>query len=221
MKEKISEKDFKATVAGNLVFYRNLADMTQLQVAEALNYSDKSVSKWERGEGLPDMYVLYQIASLYHVGINDLLNTSRKKRMPFERRGKLLVSLLSTGIVWLVAVIVFVALTLFTEVPDAWMTFVYAIPVSSIVLVVFSAIWAKRVLTGIVSSIIIWSLSAAIYLTFSIAVDKIGVIFLISGTLQILAIMWFFLRDLLYKMRKAAPIYQTSDENNKNKIDGE
>jgi len=206
MNEKMSEKDFKSTVAGNLVFYRNLADMTQLQVAEALNYSDKSVSKWERGEGLPDLYVLYQIARLYHVSINDLMNTSKKKRTPFEKRGKLLISLLSTGIVWLVAVIVFVALTLFTDLPNLWMTFVYAIPAAAIVLVVFSAIWAKRVLTGIVSSVIIWSLSASIYLTFSISVDKIWVIFLISGTLQILAIMWFFLLDLLHKIRRAEPV---------------
>lgn len=206
MNEKMSEKDFKSTVAGNLVFYRNLADMTQLQVAEALNYSDKSVSKWERGEGLPDLYVLYQIARLYHVSINDLMNASKKKRTPFEKRGKLLISLLSTGIVWLVAVIVFVALTLFTDLPNLWMTFVYAIPAAAIVLVVFSAIWAKRVLTGIVSSVIIWSLSASIYLTFSISVDKIWVIFLISGTLQILAIMWFFLRDLLHKIRRAEPV---------------
>lgn len=206
MNDKMSEKDFKSTIASNLVFYRNLADMTQLQVAEALNYSDKSVSKWERGEGLPDLYVLYQIARLYHVSINDLMNASKKKRTPFEKRGKLLISLLSTGIVWLVAVIVFVVLTLFTDIPNLWMTFVYAIPVAAIVLVVFSAIWAKRVLTGIVSSVIIWSLSASIYLTFSISVDKIWVIFLISGTLQILAIMWFFLRDLLHKIRRAEPV---------------
>lgn len=203
----MTEQEFRLAVAANLVFYRNLAEMTQLQVAEALNYSDKSVSKWERGEGLPDLYVLSKIAGLYHVGINDLINTSKKKRTPFEKRSKLLVSLLSMGLVWFVTVVVFVALTLFTDLSRLWLAFVYAVPVSAIVMLVMSAIWHKRIWSGIATSFIIWGVSASMYLTFTIFAtnNKFWLIFLISTALQILAILWFFLRDLLYKMRKAVP----------------
>lgn len=202
----MTEKDFKTAVAGNLVFYRNLAEMTQLQVAEALNYSDKSVSKWERGEGLPDLYVMYKLAALYRIGINDLLNTSKKKRTPFERRSKLLMSLLSVGLVWLIATIVFVALTLFAKgLSKVWLAFIYAIPVSGIVMLVLSAIWGKRGWSGIATSFIIWGLSASLYLTFTAIAADIWLIFLISVALQILDILWFFFRDLLYKMKRAVP----------------
>ena len=50
--------DLKLTVARDLADCRRAAGLTQLQLAEKLNYSDKAVSKWERGESLPDVAVL-------------------------------------------------------------------------------------------------------------------------------------------------------------------
>ena len=57
-------EDLKFTVARNLVQCRRACGYTQLQVAEKLNYSDKAVSKWERGESLPDVAVLTELARL-------------------------------------------------------------------------------------------------------------------------------------------------------------
>ena len=58
-------ENLTAIIAENLVYYRKKAQMTQLQLAEKLNYSDKSISKWERGEGVPDIFILAQLAKLY------------------------------------------------------------------------------------------------------------------------------------------------------------
>ena len=43
------------TIAKNLIFYRKAAGLTQAEVAQKINYSDKSVSKWESGNGVPDI----------------------------------------------------------------------------------------------------------------------------------------------------------------------
>ena len=55
--------ELKLIFASNLIRLRTAAGMTQAELGEQLNYSDKSISKWERGEGLPDVYILAQIAS--------------------------------------------------------------------------------------------------------------------------------------------------------------
>ena len=68
-----NEEQLKNRIAKNLTFYRENAGQTQLELAEKLNYSDKSISKWERGEGIPGVFVLTQIAQLYGVTVNDLL----------------------------------------------------------------------------------------------------------------------------------------------------
>ena len=66
------EEKIKKTIASNLVYYRKLSNLKQIYVAEKINYSDKAISKWERGEGLPDIIVLYALAEIYGVTINDL-----------------------------------------------------------------------------------------------------------------------------------------------------
>ena len=68
----ITEEQLKKNFAARLAGYRRLAGLTQLELAEKLNYSDKSISKWERGEGLPDLYVVSQLADLFNITVNDL-----------------------------------------------------------------------------------------------------------------------------------------------------
>ena len=67
-------EDLKDVIAKNLVELRTNAKLTQLQLAEMLNYSDKAVSKWERGEAIPDIRVLTKIAEIYGVTLDDIVS---------------------------------------------------------------------------------------------------------------------------------------------------
>lgn len=71
MKESLN--DLKVIFASNLIKLRTGMGLTQAELAEKLNYSDKSVSKWERGEAIPDAFVLKEMAELFHVTVDDLL----------------------------------------------------------------------------------------------------------------------------------------------------
>ena len=88
----MNEETLRKIIAKNLSFYRKNAGLTQAELAEKINYSDKSVSKWERGEGLPDVYVLTLIAGLLGVTVNDLISEAepvspkvKKRRSAFVR----------------------------------------------------------------------------------------------------------------------------------------
>ena len=67
------EQTLRRSTAKNIAAYRKAHKDTQLDLARKLNYSDKSVSKWERGEGLPDVYILAQIAQLYGITVSNLI----------------------------------------------------------------------------------------------------------------------------------------------------
>lgn len=67
--------ELKSIVAENLKALRTSAGLTQGELANRLNYSDKAVSKWERGESLPDVQVLKQLADMYGVGVDYLLSS--------------------------------------------------------------------------------------------------------------------------------------------------
>ena len=87
-----NEEELKKKLAKNLIYYRKNNNLTQLQLAEKLSYSDKAISKWERGESVPDILTLKALADLYHCKIDDLLKEKNKKKL-FITKNKLIISL--------------------------------------------------------------------------------------------------------------------------------
>ena len=88
--------DIKEVIAENLLRFRTQANLTQAQLAELLNYSDKAVSKWERGESVPDIRVLMQIAGIYNITIDDLVSRPKEKEVKpvlHKRKKRLLITL--------------------------------------------------------------------------------------------------------------------------------
>lgn len=197
----MSEQEFRQVVSNNLAAYRKLNNLTQLELAEKLNYSDKSVSKWERGEGLPDPFVLKTIADFYGITINDLVSTRKPKRHKHIRRKHVIIPLLSVAVAWLVALLVFMVLNMLTEpVKSAELAFIYAIPVTAIIFTVFACIWWNQILQFISISGIIWSVALSIYV--SINIHGIHLIWLVATVVQIMAVLWFIMVLRISKREK-------------------
>ncbi len=68
----MTEAEIRKTVAGNIAKYRKQMGMTQIDLSEKINYSDKSISKWERGDGIPDVPTLVQLAETFGVSVDSL-----------------------------------------------------------------------------------------------------------------------------------------------------
>ena len=141
-------ENLKSIIAENITFYRKNAKITQQELAEKLNYSDKSVSKWERGEGVPDIYILKQIADLFGVTVNDLIEKRKEKRVSIKTRltkNKIIICLLSIGLVWLLATIIHSILEMFSV--DKFvitLTYLYSFPISFLLVFIFNKIWYKN-----------------------------------------------------------------------------
>ncbi len=196
-------ENLTAIIAENLVYYRKKAQMTQLQLAEKLNYSDKSISKWERGEGVPDIFILAQLAKLYGLTVNDFIATRKKERVANLFMPKVLITLLSIGLAWLVATIIFsiieiIALKDTIIYKNAWLMFIYAIPISFIILIIFNDIYFKRIYNMFATSALCWTLALALFLTLR-HLENMYLIFVAVVPLQILIILFY---TLLCKKRK-------------------
>ena len=60
---------------GNLIFQlRKEKGMTQKQLADKMNISDKTISKWERGQGCPDISLLPELAEILEINIGEILS---------------------------------------------------------------------------------------------------------------------------------------------------
>lgn len=194
--EGMEDQDFLAiTIGENIARLRRLSNMTQSELAEKINYSDKSVSKWEQGNGIPDVRILLQLAELFNVSVDDLVREHKEAPvMPKKTRlrRRIIISLLSVGLCWLVAVVAFVFIgIIWPDVPNMWLAFVYAVPASAIVVLVFSCIWHYRWVRIAAITVLIWLTLTCIYLTAHVCGAEIGLIYFIGVPLQILALIFF------------------------------
>ncbi len=194
----MNETEFKRIVADNIAFYRKQMGLTQLQLAEKLNYSDKAISKWERGESLPEAYVLHALASFFGVTLNDFLTVGRKPRTPLAIKTRILISLLSAGLVWLVSTVIFVLTNLIEPNIDfdIWLVFIYAIPLSSIVLLVFSLLWGNNRLSFAFVTSLAVGLTLSVFLSIFPIYPHIWYIFIALVPIEILALFWFIFRKI-------------------------
>ena len=187
----ICEENLRKYFANNLSHYRKQWGLTQTELAEKINYSDKSVSKWERGEGLPDLTVTAQIASIFGLTVNDMISEKPRRHL-LTPRNKTIFTLLSIGAAWLVATILFFLFELIVIPFVAWKVFVYAVPTSAIIAIIFSGLWWKKFPLFLSVSSFIWSLAVCLQISFP--VSKFWLIFIVAAVLQVLTILSFLIK---------------------------
>lgn len=189
-------EELKAAFAKNITELRKLRGLTQTELAEMINYSDKSVSKWERGESIPDALTLKQIATCFGVTVDYLLEAEHEKKpqqtlSPHIIKNRKIISLLSAMLVWLIATVLFVGFAS-TNVfaGKSWMVFVYAVPVSLIVLLIFNAIWGRDKYNFLIISGIVWSVLATLFLMLYEIANNFWLIFTIGIPAEIIIVLW-------------------------------
>lgn len=190
----------------NLTKYRQSLNLTQADLAKKINYSDKSISKWERGEGLPDLKATIKICEIFGISIDDMLKETDdhdkkiSKTITAKNKKHLLISLLSASVVWLIATITYTSLLIFKVNGKIWLPFIYAIPTSAIVFTVFSSIWANIYLQFLSISLILWGMIFSI--ACSVPAELIWFISVIGAVGQIMILLWFALKKLKQKKNK-------------------
>lgn len=156
--------EIKTNFSQNLSKLRKAKNLTQLQLAEKLNYSDKAISKWEVGTAVPDVETMVTIADFFGITVNDLIYKKKRSVLKEFYKTHLFTTMLVSVSIWFVATIIFFVLDSVSDISRAWLTFIYTIPVNAIVLIVFSALWFKKIYVYLSTSILMWSVILCVYL---------------------------------------------------------
>ena len=159
--------ELKSIVAENISRLRTLNSLTQAQLGEMLSYSDKAVSKWERGDAIPDVYVLKKMSDIFNVSVDYLLEPHDKvdikpAKHDNKRKHSLIVGVAFLG-VWTLSLLVFIILALLGK--TYWLIFAYTLPISLITLLVLNTVWSIKKINIIYISALVWSILLAIYLS--------------------------------------------------------
>jgi transcriptional regulator with XRE-family HTH domain len=170
-------KELRTIIAKNIQSLRTENGLTQLELAEILNYSDKAISKWERAEAIPDVTVLKQIADRFSVSVDYLLEEehsgalSEAKVRELVKRNHFIIALISVIGVFALATFIFSMLLVVGSAFAPWLVFIYAAPVGSIVALVLNCVWGSKRNTLVIISVLLWTLITATYLSLLVAFD--------------------------------------------------
>lgn len=191
----MDDEKIKSQIGANIAERRKAAGMTQAGLAEKLNYSDKAVSKWERGESIPDVLTLMGLAQLFGVTVDDLLQDPAKAKIPKAdnkpKASRRVIQSLCVTLVWFVALFFYVILTAI-HIPHSWVSFVYAVPVTAIVLLSLRSAWRMFSWNKALISLIVWGCLASIYASAWIfAKANIPQVFLLGLPGQVAVLLWF------------------------------
>lgn len=182
--------ELKLISASNLIKLRTGAGLTQAELGEKLNYSDKTISKWERGEAIPDAYVLTQLAGIFGVTVDYLLSSHDAWELPEQQAAQqeeprysvnMIIAISVLG-VWTMALTIFVLLWLFDII--LWETFIVALPVSILTYMVLICVFRRRRHLQFVIAAFVLSLFVLLY--FTIPMQKPWQLFLIAIPAEII-----------------------------------
>ena len=188
--------ELKTIIGNNLAELRKEKKLTQLELAEKFNYSDKAISKWEKGDTLPDIETLHALCEYYGVTLDYLTHPgNRREKSEYVKENEqvkvhnnLISSLMMIVIVWMIMVIAYVYVRM-RDGRALWTLFVWAIPASSIVAVICNALWFhKRLVYFISYSVFVWSIITSFYLQFLYI--NAWPLFLVGIPAEVILILW-------------------------------
>ena len=204
------DENVKYRIGANIAAYRKRDGLTQATLAEKLNYSDKAVSKWERGESIPDVLILMQLADLFGITVNDLVcdpnalpaNSDSKLEKAMtqvaekalkRKANKNVIQALSSTLVWFVALLFFVLLSSFPQLQQySCLMFFVAITPNAIVLLSLRSAWHDFRWNQMLISLIVWgSLLSIFMIILTVYHYNFWKIFLLGIPGQIAIFLWF------------------------------
>ena len=170
---------------------RKQAGLTQAELAEQLGYSDKAVSKWERGDSLPDALTIRRLSQVFGVSADELLGVTPSAPAERPRASRPVILGLCSTLVWFLALLAYVLCTAL-KVRSGWMAFLYAVPVNAVVLLSLLSAWRSFRWNPLLISVIVWGSLAGIYVSLLVYLQlNIPTLLLLGIPGQIAICLWF------------------------------
>lgn len=194
-------------IANNILKMRKINKWTQSDLANKLNYSDKAISKWERGESIPDITTLCMIAELFKVNIDyltkdhsdsDIEKTQGHRQLLIRN---ILITVMLCVSVYLIATVVFVYLTMNSPslATKNWVSFVVAFPFCCLI-VSFYARHSNRWLISLIAvSSFVWGTITTIFLINTVVYElpNSWMLFFVGIPIEVAICLYF-----LWKLKK-------------------
>ncbi|MBE6934264.1 MAG: helix-turn-helix transcriptional regulator [Ruminococcaceae bacterium] len=216
----MTDEALKYQIGANIALLRKKQGLTQAGLAEKLNYSDKAISKWERGESVPDVMTMVALAREFDVTVDDLLADqdalpaqtgpvqnamSQVVQKTLKRKAdKRIIVCLSSVLVWFVALLIYVILASI-GITKSWLSFFLAIPANAVVIISLRSAWRDFRSNQWLISVLMWGAILSLFMFLLMLLERnVWRIFLLGVPGQLAILLWF-------RMFRTAPVHEVED----------
>ncbi len=159
--------ELKLVTASNIIKLRTGKGMTQAELGARLNYSDKTISKWERGEAIPDAFVLTQLAELFGVSVDFILSSHDKWEKPKENEVEevrySVEHIVAIAVIGVLTVFLIAFVTLWLLGTVEWRLFLFALSAAILVYMILICVFRRTRHLQYVIAVFVASVFAVVY----------------------------------------------------------
>ena len=185
-------ENIKEIIRKNIITLRKKQGLTQIDLAKQINFSDKAVSRWEKGEVVPDIETLQSLSNVFEVPLSYMIeeHNYEKEEKHLPNKNELLLHFTSLCSIWILIIVAFVYLKLIYNY-TFWQLFVWGVPATLVCTLIANKKWGNNILKTILQSTLLWSLITCFYLQF--LSQNLWLIFLIGIPIQATILLKLFI----------------------------
>jgi transcriptional regulator with XRE-family HTH domain len=160
-------ENIREIISQNITKLRKEKNLTQVELAKKINYSDKAISRWEKGEVIPDIETIYSLSEIFEVPVSAILEKEKpiesknEKKTPLKQR--ILSQIFLSCEIWLILCVVYTYINITTN-TSIWQIFVWGIPATALLLLLFNLKYKNNIGSFVCGTVLTWSLIVCIYL---------------------------------------------------------
>lgn len=191
-------------IANNIVKLRKVNNMTQADLANKLQYSNKTISKWERAESMPEISVLCEISALFNVTIDFMVKEHSDKefnKKDKEEKQELLRNILVMALWCIAAYFIATVIFIYAHLADTsyekhiWIAFIVAAALCCFIVAFSSRKHGYTITSLVANSLLIWiSITSVFCITLAREMNNSWMLFLVGLPMQAALFTNYFMR---------------------------
>ena len=160
-------ENIREIISQNITHLRKEKNLTQVELAKKINFSDKAISRWEKGEVVPDIETIYALSEIFEVPVSAILEkketTEDKSKKKNNIKQNILAQIFLSCEIWLILCVIYTYINITTE-TSLWQIFVWGVPATSLLLGLFNIKNKNNISSFVCGTVLVWSLITCIYL---------------------------------------------------------
>ena len=159
-------ENIREIVAKNLVTLRKENNLTQVELAQKINFSDKAISRWEKGEVLPDIETLQKLSAVFSVPMSTILEAHEDKpktKLVKPTKKEILSQLFLICEIWVIMSVAYAYINIARGV-NLWQIFLWGVPATALFLLYQNRKTTNNLLNFIYGTLFVWSFITCLFL---------------------------------------------------------